>query len=894
MCTCSKLEPDEANERNKHSGITSQCCRSFSHAELRDDGGDVNWFHSAALSLHSHCNSSKWAASNRNISSDYAYPNNPNLPQPLSDLRSFPQGNKNCYTLRPAAGNASLYLIRASFFYANYDGLNDPPQFDLYLDANLWITVKFSNVSDIVTPEIISFASSEAIYVCLMNIGAGVPFISALELRPLNSLTYDSEYGKPASLLLFQRLNVGSTKISGRYNDDMYDRVWAPYVSPSWEAINTSLAVNTNENGYEAPPEVIQTAARPRNASEPLELRWTSSNASDQFLVYLYFAEVEQLQKNVSRKFNISWNGSQIFGPFSPRYLYSATISNSKALVGGEHRIVIYKTADSALPPILNAVEIYKVRLLDELLTNSEDVNALLSVKTTYQIKKNWAGDPCGPKKFPWEGLACNYSSSIPPQVIYLNLSSSRLNAAIAAAFAKLLSLESLDLSNNSLTGPVPEFLEELKNLKYLNLRGNNLSGAVPKALLERSNAGLLTLSVDEQNLCGSASCKRKKRIVIPVVSSVLSVMALFVTLVVLWQLRRKWKSGTVSTNEGGRYLASEKRHFTYPEVVSMTNNFQTVIGKGGFGDVYLGIMNEGIQVAVKMLSASSSQGPREFQTELLVHLQAELLMRIHHKNLVSFIGYCDESNNMVLIYEYLAKGNLKNYLSDCDSRTLSWESRLRIAMDAAQGLEYLHHGCKPPIVHRDVKTSNILLSESMEAKIADFGLSKVIPSDGLSHMTTSVVGTTGYLDPEYYISRKLNEKSDVYSFGIVLLELITGQPAIIKAEMAVHILEWASPFIQRGDILDLVDQRLRGDFDESSARRAVEIAMACAASTSLHRPTMSYVLPELKHCLEMELSRGLERTAGPRDEAISMTVSTSSPEILSTNFDSMSAISPR
>ncbi|KAK3436339.1 hypothetical protein EUGRSUZ_C00943 [Eucalyptus grandis] len=611
---------------------------------MKDDGGDVNRFPSAALPLHSHCSSSKWAASNRNISSDYAYPNNPILPQPLSDLRSFPQGNKNCYTLRPAAGNASLYLIRASFFYANYDGLNAPPQFDLYLDANLWLTVKFSNTSDIVTSETVSFASSEAIYVCLVNIGVGIPFISALELRPLNSSTYDSEYGKSASLLLFQRLNVGSIEGS-----------------------------------------------------------------------------VEPLQRNVSRKFNISWNGSQISGPFSPLYLYAATISNSKALVGGEHRIMIYKTADSALPPILNAVEIYMARLLDELLTNSEDVNALLSVKTTYQIKKNWAGDPCGPKKYPWEGLTCNYGSSIPPHVIYLNLSSSKLNGAITAALVELSSLESLDLSNNSLTGPVPEFLEELKNLKYLDLRGNNLSGAVPKALLERSNVGSLTLSVDEQNLCGSASCKRKKGIIIPIVSSLSSVMALCAALVVLWKLRRKWKSGTGSPNEEGRYLASEKRHFTYPEVVSMTNNFQTVIGKGGFGDVYLGIMNEGTQVAVKMLSASSSQGLREFRTE------AELLMRIHHKNLASFIGYCDESNKMVLIYEYLAKGNLKNYLSDSDSRSLSWESRLRIAIDAAQGLEYLHHGCKPPIVHRDVKTANILLSESMEAKIADFGLSKVL-----------------------------------------------------------------------------------------------------------------------------------------------------------------------
>ncbi|KAK8602299.1 hypothetical protein V6N13_058056 [Hibiscus sabdariffa] len=182
---------------------------------------------------------------------------------------------------------------------------------------------------------------------------------------------------------------------------------------------------------------------------------------------------------------------------------------------------------------------------------------------------------------------------------------------------------------------------------------------------------------------------------------------------------------------------------------------------------------------------------------------------------------------------------------------------RLRIAIDAAQGLEYLHHGCKPPIIHRDVKTANILLSENMDAKIADFGLSKaIVPSDGhCDVIETTVMGTPGYLDPEYYSSRKLNEKSDVFSFGIVLLELITGQNAVIKKDESMHIIQWVSPLIERGDTGSIVDQRLHGEFDANSVSKALEVAMACTRPKSLHRATMSTVLGELNQCLAMELS---------------------------------------
>nr|KJB65085.1 hypothetical protein B456_010G080000 [Gossypium raimondii] len=738
---------------------------------------------------------------NNNISSEYAYPNNPNLAFPLSDLRSFPDGNKNCYTLTPAVAKGSLYLLRASFLYGNYDGEDKLPEFDLYIDVNLWSSIKFSNASDVITMKIIGASVSDTISVCLVNKGMGIPFISTLELRPLNNSIYGTELGSLVSLVLFERFDIEYTNGTGRYNDDIYDRIWSPYNSPSWNIVSTSSEINSNENGYRAPLEVIRTSAVPRNGSDRLEFLWTADDDASKFYVYMYFAEVQQLAKNQTRKFNISWNGSLIFGPLVPRYLFAATILNSDAFTGKEHHISIYKTADANLPPILNAIEVYMAKQLDELPTFSEDVAAVLNIKTAYQVNKGWVGDPCGPKNYTWEGLEYNYSVSLPPQIISLNLTSSGLSGIISASFANISSMESLDLPNNHLSGPVPEFLKELKSLNFL---------------------------VDEQNLCSSGSCKNKKNVVVPVVASLLSAL----------RLRRKQKPEADTSNGEGRPLPSKNRQFTYAEVLNITNNFQDVIRKGGFETVFRGNMKDKTQVAVKMFSTSSKQGLKEFQAE------AELLMRVHHRNLASFIGYCNEGSNMALIYEYMANGNLKDYLSYKSSNPLSWERRLRIAIDAAQ----------------DVKTANILLSEKMDAKIADFGLSRAIPSDDHSDVIiTTVMGTAGYLDPEYFNSRKLNEKSDVFSFGIVSLELITGQNAIIKKDESIHIVHWVSPLIEREDIGSIVDQRLHGEFDVSSAWKALQVAMACTRPKSLHRATMSTVLTELNQCLAMELSHNRE-----------------------------------
>ncbi|KAL4583760.1 hypothetical protein LXL04_008347 [Taraxacum kok-saghyz] len=242
---------------------------------------------------------------------------------------------------------------------------------------------------------------------------------------------------------------------------------------------------------------------------------------------------------------------------------------------------------------------------------------------------------------------------------------------------------------------------------------------------------------------------------------------------------------------------------------------------------------------AVKMLSESSLQGDKEFQSE------AYLLLSVHHRNLTSLIGYCNEGNQKGIIYEYMANGNLESHLFDTSSSVLNWEERIQIGCDAAHGLEYLHHGCKPPIVHRD-------------AKLADFGLSKAFSTEVGTHISTTVAGTPGYLDPEYYTSNRLTEKSDVYSFGIVLLVIITGKPAITKydVEENINISRWVNLKLASGDIKNIIDLTLLGDFEINSAWKAVELAMACVAHTSSRRPTMNEVAMELSDCLVMEKSR--------------------------------------
>nr|XP_023885786.1 putative leucine-rich repeat receptor-like serine/threonine-protein kinase At2g19230 [Quercus suber] len=450
-----------------------------------------------------------------------------------------------------------------------------------------------------------------------------------------------------------------------------------------------------------------------------------------------------------------------------------------------------------------------------------------------------------------------NYKQRGDAERAYQNLSKNEkyffeinLTGEIATSFSNLKAMQSLDLSYNDLTGPLPEFLSEMPNLNTLNVSGNNLTGSVPEALLQKFRDGKLALSVGENpDLCLSVPCKRKKKkeVVVPIVaSSIAAVLVLLFIFSALVIYRRKRKGDMVTKSN----IKSKNQQYSYSEVVSITNNFRTIIGGGGFGKVYLGKLKDETQVAVKLLSTSSNQGYKEFRAE------AQLLMIVHHKNLVSLVGYCDEGATKALIYEYMASGNLLQHLSVTNTNVLTWNERIHIAVDAAHGLEYLHNGCKPPIIHRDLKPSNILLNEHMQAKIADFGLSRAFATENDSHVSTRPAGTLGYVDPEFQSSGNFNKKNDVYSFGIILFELITGRTAIVRGPVRNnHILDWVNPLIERGDVQNIIDPRLEGEFNSTSAWKAIEIAMSCIPSYAIQRLDMSYVLAELKECLALEMA---------------------------------------
>ncbi|XP_062155657.1 LRR receptor-like serine/threonine-protein kinase IOS1 isoform X2 [Alnus glutinosa] len=436
--------------------------------------------------------------------------------QQVWNLRSFPQGNRNCYSINVTGG--TKYLIRGTFLHGNYDGQDNLPQFDVYIGANIWETVRVDNSSISIWRELIHVPSRNYLQLCLVNTGRGTPFISAIELRPLINASYVTKSG---SLALNWRADVGSNE-GYRYPDDVHDRYWQSLNYFSWTNLSTNLTVDSqNHNDYQAPSVVMSTAVTPLNGSAPLgAFKWDSDNASTEYYVYMHFAEVVKLEANQSRSFNVTLNGKYWYGPLVPDYLSTTTLYSPSAISGsGNYQFSLVKTEKSTLPPILNAFEIYKVKYFLQSETDQEDVDAIAKIKSTYGIKRIWQGDPCAPKGYSWDGLNCSFEANTPPRITSLTLSSSGLTGQISADISNLVMLQYLDLSNNSLTGSVPDFLSQLQYLRVLNLERNQLSGSVPAQLIERSDNGSLSLSViDNPNLdlCGSGSCKKENNTVVP------------------------------------------------------------------------------------------------------------------------------------------------------------------------------------------------------------------------------------------------------------------------------------------------------------------------------------------------------------------------------------------
>ncbi|KAL7596527.1 hypothetical protein Lser_V15G29340 [Lactuca serriola] len=343
-------------------------------------------------------------------------------------------------------------------------------------------------------------------------------------------------------------------------------------------------------------------------------------------------------------------------------------------------------------------------------------------------------------------------------------------------------------------------------------------------------------------------------------------------------QNERKHRSRTIIFKKVSRASGDENcpvpinlKAFTFNDLKTATKNFRpdSMVGEGGFGRVFKGWIDEttlapakpgcGQVIAVKVLKSESHQGHREWLTEV------DYLGKLRHKNLVKLIGYCEECENRLLVYEFMPKGCLENHLFRKGVEPISWSIRMRIAMDVAQGLAFLHSK-EPNIIYRDLKAANILLDSEFTARLSDFGLARNGPVGDNTHVSTRVVGTSGYAAPEYVATGHLTQKNDIYSFGVVLLELLSGRRAIADERaggVEETLVEWVKPFLldNRG-VFRIMDTRLGGRYPKKGAQAVAALALKCLRNDPKNRPTMDEVVASLEEIMNM--SKNIAETSPP------------------------------
>ncbi|CDY48706.1 BnaCnng16830D [Brassica napus] len=451
-------------------------------------------------------------------------------------------------------------------------------------------------------------------------------------------------------------------------------------------------------------------------------------------------------------------------------------------------------------------MEVYMVNSLSQNETDTKEVDTMINIKLSCGIMSNQRSFHCK------------------------NLTTHGLTGEIQESISNLSSLQVLDFSNNSLIGPVQEFLAHMTSLKVIAKR-------IGFTEHRRKSWNMFLCFMrnhkqeedEDENHGYCISC--------------------CINIFDLTKLGRYPNSddddnNLQQCNNQSSFSEMANNMFTYEDLAQATDNFSNVnlIGQGGFGYVHKGVLPDGTEVAIKQLKAGSRQGEREFRAEI------EIISRVHHRHLVSLLGYCVTGTQRLLVYEFLPNKTLEFHLHE-KRRPFDWSKRMKIASGAARGLAYLHEDCNPKTIHRDVKAANVLIDDSYEAKLADFGLAKCC-LDNDTHVSTRIMGTCGYLAPEYASSGIFSDKSDVFSFGVMLLELITGRRPVGKSHPFANeenIVDWAKPLmlqaLNTGNYHGLVDPRLEKDFDISEIKRMVLCADACVQHSAKHRPKMSQIV---------------------------------------------------
>ncbi|KAI3892438.1 hypothetical protein MKX03_012656 [Papaver bracteatum] len=493
-------------------------------------------------------------------------------------------------------------------------------------------------------------------------------------------------------------------------------------------------------------------------------------------------------------------------------------------------------------------------------------------------------------------------SGSIPLDIISwkslntLTLSRNRISGALPPKIGSLPNLNMLDLSENQISGSIPFEIGNLK-LNFLNLSSNLLSGKIPSQLEAAfedgffNNSGLCS-NTEISNLvsCNSLSSRSSRRLspkfIALIIVVVVVVTILLAVILVLFAIRNIYKRKQDDEEDSVTWKVIKFQRlvdFGESQILSGLTK-SNLIGSGGCGEVYkVSVNHPDKSVAVKKISSKGldSKHATQFQAEV------EILGHIKHNNIVKLMGYMSSKYTKLLVYEYMENGSLDQWLHQRNNgnlnerRTLDWQKRLNIAVGVAQGLSYIHHNCSPPIIHRDVKSSNILLDSDFKAKVADFGVAKIVQA-GEPFSASIVAGSFGYIAPEYGRTLKVNEKVDVYSFGVVLLELVTGREAN-KGDEDRSLAEWAAHRFLETPLDALLDEEVKEGCNVAEMTSVFRLGLMCTSTLPSNRPTMSEALQYLvRHCSSQEVYEKKALVTTDNDVA-PLLLSSHSADLLST-----------